>query len=99
MFDSVCQSVFFFTVISSDRESNQLEDVKGEGFTNIRHQQRGAVRLQYVPTDQQVVDILTKALGRAKFIYFREHMSIEENTFLAKRECRFLGFGSSRQVF
>ena len=30
--------------------------------------QRGAVQLQYVSTGDQVVNILTKALGRAKFI-------------------------------
>eukprot|EP00253_Pinus_taeda_P001797 PITA_01797 len=29
--------------------------------------QRGAVQLQYVPTGEQVANILTKALGRAKF--------------------------------
>eukprot|EP00253_Pinus_taeda_P025210 PITA_25210 len=43
--------------------------------------QRGAVHLQYVPTEEQVADILTKALGRAKFIYFRESMGMAENTF------------------
>jgi len=27
-----------------------------------------------------MADILTKALGRAKFVYFREHRGIVENT-------------------
>lgn len=43
--------------------------------------QHGVVQLQYVPTEEQFVDILTKALGRAKFIYFIEQMGIVENVF------------------
>eukprot|EP00253_Pinus_taeda_P035336 PITA_35336 len=43
--------------------------------------QRGAVQLQYVPTGDQVADIRTEALGRAKFIQFREQMGIVENPF------------------
>ena len=43
--------------------------------------QRGAVQLQYVPIEVQVADILTKALGRAKFVYFREQMGMVENPF------------------
>ena len=33
--------------------------------------QRGAIRLQYIPTDEKVADILIKALGRGKHVYFR----------------------------
>ena len=32
--------------------------------------QRGAVKLQYVPTEEQVADVLTKPLSRIKFEYF-----------------------------
>ena len=35
---------------------------------------RGAVTLQYVSTDEQVADILTKCLGRGKFIHFRDKL-------------------------
>ena len=49
--------------------------------------QRGIVQLQYIPTDEQVADILTKALGKAKFIFFRDKMGVMQNSFLAKREC------------
>jgi hypothetical protein len=34
--------------------------------------QRGAVELQYISTDEQVADILTKSLGKGKFVFFRE---------------------------
>jgi hypothetical protein len=43
--------------------------------------------LQYISTDEQVADILTKALPRAKHVYFRDKMDLVRNTFLGKREC------------
>ena len=43
--------------------------------------QRGAVQLQYTPTREQVADILTKALGKTKFVYFREKMEMMKNPF------------------
>jgi len=49
--------------------------------------QRGIVQLQYIPTDEQVAEILTKALGKAKFIFFKDKMGVLQNSFLAKREC------------
>jgi hypothetical protein len=38
--------------------------------------QKGAVRLQYVATDEQVVDVLTKSLSRMKFEYFRDKLDV-----------------------
>jgi len=38
--------------------------------------QQGAVQLSYTPIGEQVADILTKALGRTKFDYFREKMGM-----------------------
>ena len=49
--------------------------------------QRGVVQLQYVSIDEQVADILTKALGRGKHVYFRDKLGVVKNTFLGKREC------------
>jgi hypothetical protein len=49
--------------------------------------QRGAVQLQYISTNEQVADILTKALPRGKHVYFRDKMGLVKNTFLGKREC------------
>ena len=43
--------------------------------------QRGDVQLSYTPTGEHVVDILTKALGRTKFAYFREKMGMIKNPF------------------
>jgi hypothetical protein len=49
--------------------------------------QRGAVQLQYISTDEQIANILTKALPRGKHVYFRDKMGLVRNTFLSKREC------------
>ena len=44
---------------------------------DIRHQfvwdlvEREVIQLRYIPTDQNIADILTKALGRPKFNQFR----------------------------
>ena len=38
--------------------------------------QRGAVKLQYVATDDQIVDVLMKPLARVKFEYFREKLGV-----------------------
>jgi hypothetical protein len=38
--------------------------------------QRGAINLQYVNMDEQVVDVLTKPLSHVKFEHFRDKLSI-----------------------
>ena len=38
--------------------------------------QRGALKLQYISTDEQVVDVLTKPLSHVKFEYFRDKLGI-----------------------
>jgi hypothetical protein len=60
---------------------------------DIRHHfirdyvQRGAVELQYISTEEQVADILTKALSMGKFVFFRDKLGVVSNTFLGMREC------------
>ena len=38
--------------------------------------QIGAVKLQYVATNEQIADVLTKPLARVKFEYFREKLGV-----------------------
>ena len=38
--------------------------------------QRGAVKLQYVATDEQIANVLTKPLSRVNFEYFREKLGV-----------------------
>ena len=43
--------------------------------------QRGAVRLDHIGTDEKVADILTKPLGKVKFLTFRERLGIVERPY------------------
>eukprot|EP00253_Pinus_taeda_P004349 PITA_04349 len=43
--------------------------------------QCGDVQLSYTPTGEQVANILTKALGKSKFDYFKEKMGMVKNPF------------------
>ena len=38
--------------------------------------QKGAIKLQYVSTDEQVADVLTKPLSRVKFENFRDNLGV-----------------------
>ena len=38
--------------------------------------QRGVVKLQYVATEEQIADVLTKSLARLKFEYFKEKLGV-----------------------
>ena len=40
--------------------------------------QRGAVRLDHIGTDEQVVDIFIMPLGKVMFLTFRENLGIVE---------------------
>ena len=47
---------------------------------------KGAMKLEYIATDEQVLDVLTKPLAREKFIYFREKFGVIEKDVPQKRE-------------
>jgi hypothetical protein len=38
--------------------------------------EKGVVKLQYVATDEQVVDVLTKSLSKVKFEYFIDKLGV-----------------------
>lgn len=48
---------------------------------------RGVVRLQYISTREQVVDILTKPLVKEKIVFYRDKLGVVENPFLVRSEC------------
>ena len=50
--------------------------------------QRGALKLQYIRIDEQIVDILTKLLTTTKFVYFRDKLGMAKNASLTERECQ-----------
>jgi hypothetical protein len=48
--------------------------------------QRGAIKLQYVGTNEQVADVLTKPLSRVKFEHFRDKLGIVRKNLPQKGE-------------
>ena len=38
--------------------------------------EKGAVKLQYIATDEQITDVLTKPLSRVNFGYFRDMLGV-----------------------
>ena len=48
--------------------------------------QKGAIKLQYVSIDEQVVDVLTKPLSRVKFEYFCDKLGVVRKDFACKEE-------------
>ena len=48
--------------------------------------QKEAVKLQYVAIDEQIADVLTKALARVKFEYFREKLGVLQIKIPPKRK-------------
>jgi hypothetical protein len=49
--------------------------------------QRKTVKLQYIATSEQVVDILTKPLPLRQFVQLRGKLGVAKNDSLAEREC------------
>jgi hypothetical protein len=49
--------------------------------------QRKAVPVQYLPTYEQIVDVLTKPLAKSKFEYFCDKLGVLENAPFTEREC------------
>ena len=43
--------------------------------------------MEYIETDEQVVDIFTKALCRQSFVKFRDKLGLLPNLFLIEKEC------------
>ena len=48
--------------------------------------QRKIMLLQYIPTEDQDADILTKALSRRKFEYHRGKIEVKDNSYVIERE-------------
>ena len=48
--------------------------------------QKGVIKLQYVITDEQVADVLTKPLSRVKFEYFSYNLGVVQKYFPRKEK-------------
>ena len=91
-------SHFDCTVIYCDNKSCiklSINPILHDRYKNIDIQyhhirdcvQRKIMLLSYIPTEDQDVDILTKALTRRKFEYHRGKIGVAGNPYLVEREC------------
>jgi hypothetical protein len=48
--------------------------------------QRHTIKMQYLRTDEKIIDILTKPLSLGKFVYFQDNLGMAENVSLTERE-------------
>ena len=48
--------------------------------------QKGVVKLKYVPTEEQVANVLTKSLSRVKFEYLQDKLNVVQKDLPRKRE-------------
>ena len=48
--------------------------------------QKGAMKLPYDGTNEQIVDVLTKPLSKVKFEYFKDKLVVVQKDFPRKRE-------------
>ena len=48
--------------------------------------QKGDIKIQYVSTDEQVANVLTKPLSRIKFEYFRDKLGVVQKDLPRKGE-------------
>ena len=48
--------------------------------------QKGSIKIQYVSTDEKVVDVLTKPLSRVKFEYFHDKIGVVRKDLPHKEE-------------
>ena len=63
-------------------EKNKARFV-ARGFSQVKR----IMLLQYISTEEQDADILTKALSKCKFEFHRDQIGVVDNTFLVEREC------------
>ena len=47
---------------------------------------KGDIKIQYVSTDEQVADVLTKPLSRVNFEYFHDNIGVVRKDFPQKEE-------------
>ena len=57
--------------------------------------QKGAIKLKYVPTEEQVADVLTKPLACVNFEYFRGKLCVVQKDLSRKRESLYMEEGCS----
>ena len=63
-------------------------DVSCKCTMQMNKLQKGVVNIKYVPTKEQVADVLTKPLSRVNFEYFWDNIGVVQKDLPRKREWR-----------
>ena len=64
-----------------------VENHKARFVSHSFSQVKRIMLLQYISTEEQNADILTKALSKCKFKFHRDRIGVADNPFLVEREC------------
>jgi hypothetical protein len=78
----ICSSspTMIYSIVQIYMKPSQCSRLKYNHYIIHDEVQKGEVKLEYIPTDEQTTDILTKPLSRIKFVYFREKIGIVEDS-------------------
>ena len=82
----LCDNQIYIKMIENPVFHNRSKHIEIIYFYIQDMMQKGAMKLQYVSTDEQVVDVLMKPLSQIKFEYFRDKLGVVQKDLPQKGE-------------
>ena len=69
-----CDNAGAVAIAKDAASSNRTKHLARRAKMVLHHTERGEVKVQFIRTENQVADILTKPLDRALFVKFRDYL-------------------------
>ena len=82
----LCDNQIFIKMTENPVFHDKLKHIEIRYFYIRDMMQKGAIKLQYVSTDERVSDVLTKPLPRVKFEHFRDKLGFVQKDLPRKGE-------------